>query len=214
MWANAEAGEPEPAESGQRKTVSVSVFGVRRDLRGCRSLSLRDVRDIKRLYLSGRWTAEDCSGGGETDDNQGNPLSCKFMTDACYNLVYLELAACRLTSLAANFSSLVPNVRVLNLNYNFLEDVGPLEGLSRVKKLSIIGSRVKGTKGLIRMVQRMGEIEMVDFRYEMPFLEGTAGISFGTRTGPDSGRRGRVSVGKGCSCKRAGGGYASGVAQG
>lgn len=93
------------------------------------------------------------------------------MTEACYNLVYFELAACRLTSLPANFSSLVPNVRVLNLNYNFLEDVGPLEGLNRMKKLSIIGSRVKGTKGLIRMVQRMGEIEMVDFRYEDPFWD-------------------------------------------
>ena len=88
------------------------------------------------------------------------------MTEACYNLVYFELAACRLTNLPSNFSSLVPNVRVLNLNYNFLEEVGPLEGLERMKKLSIIGSRVKGTKGLIRMVQRMGEIEMVDFRYE------------------------------------------------
>ena len=92
------------------------------------------------------------------------------MTEACYNLVYFELAACRLTSLPSNFSSLVPNVRVLNLNYNFLEEVGPLEGLNRMKKLSIIGSRVKGTKGLIRMVQRMGEIEMVDFRYEIPIL--------------------------------------------
>ena len=101
------------------------------------------------------------------------------MTEACYNLVYFELAACRLTSLPSNFSSLVPNVRVLNLNYNFLEDVGPLEGLNRMKKLSIIGSRVKGTKGLIRMVQRMGEIEMVDFRYEIPFL--------------GKGRRGRTS---------------------
>lgn len=134
------------------------------------------------------------------------------MTEACYNLVYLELAACRLTSLAANFSSLVPNVRVLNLNYNFLEDVRPLEGLSRMKKLSIIGSRVKGTKGLIRMVQRMGEIEMVDFRYEMAFLEGWTGISFGTWA-RGSGRSERVSVGKGCSCKRAGSGYATGVAQ-
>ena len=112
--------------------------------------------------------------GDETDGDEGNPLSCKFMTDACYNLVYFELAACRLTSLPSNFSSLVPNVRVLNLNYNFLEEVGPLEGLKRVRKLSIIGSRVKGTKGLIRMVQRMGEIEMVDFRYEIPFLGGGA----------------------------------------
>ncbi|KAF9778564.1 hypothetical protein BJ322DRAFT_1091258 [Thelephora terrestris] len=121
-------------------------LSVRNQAKGKLSISLRDVRDIKRLYVS------------------GNPLSCKFMTEACYNLVYFELAACRLTSLPGNFSSLVPNVRVLNLNYNFLEDVGPLEGLNRIKKLSIIGSRVKGTKGLIRMVQRMGEIEMVDFR--------------------------------------------------
>ena len=124
------------------------------------------MRDIKRLYLSGEWIDGDCT---RLMDDQGNPLSCKFMTEACYNLVYFELAACRLTSLPGNFSSLVPNVRVLNLNYNFLEDVGPLDGLRRMKKLSIIGSRVKGTKGLIRMVQRMGEIEMVDFRYELPF---------------------------------------------
>jgi len=139
-------------------------LSVRNQAKGKLSLSLRDVRDVKRLYLS------------------GNPLSCRFMTESCYNLVYFELAACRLTSLPSNFSSLVPNVRVLNLNYNFLEDVGPLEGLSRMRKLSIIGSRVKGTKGLIRMVQRMGEIEMVDFRYETRFFgqraKGTD-ISFG-----------------------------------
>jgi len=50
------------------------------------------------------------------------------------------------------------------LNYNFLEDVKPLEGLTRLKKLTIIGSRLKGTKGLIKMAQGMPEIEMVDFR--------------------------------------------------
>jgi len=120
------------------------------------------------------------------------------MTEACYNLVYFELAACRLTSLPANFSSLVPNVRVLNLNYNFLEDVGPLDGLNRMKKLSIIGSRVKGTKGLIRMVQRMGEIEMVDFRYENSVLGRGDGDFLGGRgRALVARRRGRVSVGKG-----------------
>jgi len=122
------------------------------------------------------------------------------MTEACYNLVYFELAACRLTSLPTNFSSLVPNVRVLNLNYNFLEDVGPLDGLNRMKKLSIIGSRVKGTKGLIRMVQRMGEIEMVDFRYENSVLgKGQRGrrLPWGRGRALVPSRRGRVSVGKG-----------------
>jgi len=91
-------------------------------------------------------------------------LSAKFIAEPCYNLVYFELAACRLTTLPSDFARLIPNVRVLNLNYNFLEDVKPLEGLSRIKKLTIIGSRVKGTKGLIRMAQGMPEVEMVDFR--------------------------------------------------
>lgn len=103
----------------------------------------------------------------------GNPLTTTFMTEPCYNLVYFELAACRLTKLPPDFAQLVPNIRVLNLNYNFLEDVKPLEGLSRIKKLTIIGSRVKGTKGLIKMAQGMPEVEMVDFRYvfSAPFTD-------------------------------------------
>jgi len=59
----------------------------------------------------------------------------------------------------------VPNLRVLNLNYNFLEDARPLEGLTRLKKLTMIGSRLKGTKPLIRILQRMPDVEMLDFRY-------------------------------------------------
>ena len=43
--------------------------------------------------------------------------------------MYLELAACRLTRLPAELARLAPNLRNLNLNYNFVEDVRPLEGL-------------------------------------------------------------------------------------
>ena len=59
---------------------------------------------------------------------------------------------------------LVPNLRVLNLNYNFLEDVRLLEGLTRLQKLTIIGSRLKSTKPLIRLLQRTPDVEMLDFR--------------------------------------------------
>ncbi|KAG6903283.1 hypothetical protein C0995_000178 [Termitomyces sp. Mi166 len=111
------------------------------------NLLTRDVRDVKRLYLS------------------GNPLKDGFLNEACYNLQYLEVAACRLTALPEDMGRLVPNLRALNLNYNFLEDVGALEGLTRLKKLSVIGSRLKSTKPLIRLVQQMPEVEMVDFRY-------------------------------------------------
>ncbi|KAL5482659.1 NUD1 [Sanghuangporus weigelae] len=115
-------------------------------------LQTGEVRDIKRLYLS------------------GNPLPLLFGTDtqACYNLVYLELAACRLTSLPAEFSSLLPNIRALNLNYNFLESdeiVRGLVGLKRLRKLTIVGNRMTGTKVLVKMLSVMGQdIEMLDFR--------------------------------------------------
>ena len=77
----------------------------------------------------------------------------------------LSEAACRLTSLPAEgLAKFAPNLRVLNLNYNFLDDVKALEGLTRLQKLTIIGSRLKSTKPLIRLVQRMSDVEMLDFR--------------------------------------------------
>lgn len=94
----------------------------------------------------------------------GNKLRSDFIDEPCYNLIYLEVAACRLTGLPKDLGRLVPNLRVLNLNYNFLEDVTALEGLTRMKKLSMIGSRLRGTKPLIRVLQRMPEVEMVDVR--------------------------------------------------
>ena len=78
--------------------------------------------------------------------------------------MYLELAACRLRTLPLDLATLTPNLRVLNLNYNFIEEAQPLDGLSRLKKLTLIGSRLKGTKPLIRILQGMPDVEMLDFR--------------------------------------------------
>ncbi|KAG9087415.1 hypothetical protein FS749_002928, partial [Ceratobasidium sp. UAMH 11750] len=116
-------------------------------------LSVADIRDVKRMYLS------------------GNPLEVGFLEVPCYNLIYLELAACRLSTLPTDLSRLIPNIRVLNLNYNFLSDVRPLDGLVRLRKLTMIGSRLKATKPLLRSLQSMKEIEMLDFRMN-PFSLG------------------------------------------
>ncbi|CAE6437948.1 unnamed protein product [Rhizoctonia solani] len=116
-------------------------------------LSISHIRDVKRLYLS------------------GNPLDPGFLEVPCYNLVYLELAACRLSSLPTDLCRLVPNLRVLNLNYNFLSDARPLGGLMRLRKLTVIGSRLKATKPLLRSLQSMKELEMLDFRMN-PFSLG------------------------------------------
>ncbi|EJD43556.1 L domain-like protein, partial [Auricularia subglabra TFB-10046 SS5] len=125
------------------------VGGVRSE----RTLPSREIRDVKRLYLS------------------ANPLPQDFLQEACYNMVYLELAACRLEELPRNLAQLVPNVRVLNLNYNFLSDIGALVGLTRLRKLTVIGSRLKSVKAVIRVLRGMPDIEMVDFRMN-PFSLG------------------------------------------
>ena len=80
-------------------------------------------------------------------------------------MVYLELAACRLSTLPSDLATLAPNLRILNLNYNFIEEAQSLGGLSRLKKLTLIGSRLKGTKALIRILQGMPDVEMLDFRW-------------------------------------------------
>lgn len=87
------------------------------------------------------------------------------MREACYNLVYVELAGCRLRSLPLNLATLIPNARVVNLNYNFLEDLTPLKGLTRVKKLSVIGGRTERTKALLDVLKGLPDVEILDFRY-------------------------------------------------
>lgn len=104
----------------------------------------------------------------------GNPLKSGFLDEPCYNLVYLEVAGCRLTTLPEGLARLVPNLRALNLNYNFLEDAEALAGLGRLRKLTIIGSRLKGTKSLIRLLQRMPEVEILDCRYVIDYGNGRA----------------------------------------
>jgi len=135
----------------------------------CSHLSTRQFRDVKRLYLSGMWCASRRSKEWSTENEcvsgwLGNKLKTNFIEEACYNLVYLEVAACRLTTLPGELARLAPNLRVLNLNYNFLEDVAGLDGLTRLKKLTMIGSRLKGTKPLIRVLQGMPDVEMLDLR--------------------------------------------------
>jgi Leucine-rich repeat (LRR) protein len=115
-----------------------------------RTLVMSHVRDVKRLYLS------------------GNPIPTSFPSEKFFNLVYLELAMCQLTSLPANLASVVPNVRVLNLNFNFLEDLSPLVGLTRLTKLTILGARLSKCRPVVTVLGTMPELESVDLRYS-PF---------------------------------------------
>jgi len=41
---------------------------------------------------------------------------------------------------------------------------GALKGLGRLRKVTIVGGRVRGTKALLRVLKGMPDVEMVDFR--------------------------------------------------
>ena len=114
-----------------------------------RSLPTPSIRDIKRLYLS------------------GNPVPFPSTTKF-FNLVYLELAMCSLTALPSSFASLVPNVRTLNLNFNFLDSIEPIAGMERLSKLSIVGARLGKCRGVVEVLRTLPELESVDLRFVLP----------------------------------------------
>ena len=111
-----------------------------------RTLAMPHIRDVKRLYLS------------------GNPLPSSFPSEKFFNLTYLELAMCQLTSLPSNLASLVPNVRTLNLDFNFLESLEPLRGMTRLGKLSVVGARLNKVRPVVGVLESLVELQSLDMR--------------------------------------------------
>lgn len=111
-----------------------------------RQLPTRSLRDIRRLFLS------------------GNSLPRSFPSHQYFDIVFLELSACRLVTLPPNFAALVPNCRYLNLSHNFLEDIQQLAGLSRLRRLSVVGSRLEKSKAVLSALTSMSDLEVLDLR--------------------------------------------------
>ena len=111
-------------------------------------LSGHDLQSVRRLYVS------------------GNALSDDFFPLApLENLVYLEMAACRLSAWPRRFARRLPNLEVLNANYNFFEDLSGLESLSGLRKVSAVGCRLGGSaKGAVKALRGLSELEHVDLR--------------------------------------------------
>ncbi|RKF56348.1 putative wd repeat domain-containing protein [Golovinomyces cichoracearum] len=123
------------------------------------SLSLREQRnsiidpcviseafEVRKLFLSGNFL------------NKFKPES-DFL-----NLQLLEMASCGLESLPEGFGSMLANVRVLNLNFNSLIDIGPISGILRLKRLHLAGNRLIGLEGLGRLLSQLPTLSLVDIR--------------------------------------------------
>lgn len=85
------------------------------------------------------------------------------------NLQYLELAAVQLTNLQPDFGHLVSNVRVLNLNFNAIVDITPVFGIVRLKKLLLVGNRIRSMRKLALILKCFPSLSCLDMRYFNPF---------------------------------------------
>ncbi|KAJ9099240.1 hypothetical protein QFC21_004120 [Naganishia friedmannii] len=131
-------------------------------------LSYADLRDVKRLYVSGEYKFGSKRKAKLTRKMPtGNRLSKQFFpTRPLYSLVYLEAAACSLSEWPEGFGQRLPNLRILNMNYNFIEDLSGIEGLQGLRKLMMIGCRLgeERSSSVLRSVRQIGTLKEIDLR--------------------------------------------------
>ena len=107
---------------------------------------LHEAFEIRKLFLSGNFLG-------------------KFEVDTPFlNLQYLELASCGIEYLPSNFGQMLANVRVLNLNFNALQDISPLFGILRLKKLHLVGNRLERVRQNTSGLARFRGLTLVDLR--------------------------------------------------
>ncbi|CZS92825.1 related to CYR1 Adenylate cyclase [Rhynchosporium agropyri] len=81
------------------------------------------------------------------------------------NLQYLELANCGIESLPEEFGHMVPNTRILNMNFNALRDIRPLLGIVRLKKLYLAGNRLARLRSTTCVLAQFPTMSIADLRH-------------------------------------------------
>ncbi|KAI1115414.1 hypothetical protein F5Y14DRAFT_410506 [Nemania sp. NC0429] len=80
------------------------------------------------------------------------------------NLQYLELANCGLESLAPEIGQLMPNLRMLNINFNAIDDLWPLRYIPRLKKLLAVGNRLVDARKIANTLAEFPHLSRLDLR--------------------------------------------------
>jgi Leucine rich repeat len=110
------------------------------------SLNVDDCFEVRKLYVS------------------GNVFPSFTPKLDFLNLQYLELANAGLTKLPVQFGNMVQNVRVLNLNFNALNDIRPLRGIKRLKKLLLAGNRLTRLRKTTSVLAKLHNLSKIDLR--------------------------------------------------
>ncbi|KAG5363601.1 Septation initiation network scaffold protein [Yarrowia sp. B02] len=124
--------------------VTLSLGGQRVPLANLDSAS--DVRDLLLV--------------GTKIDIERFPLTMPFM-----NLNRLDLSNCGLKRLPVDFARECMNVRVLNLNFNELEDLTPLMVIPKLTHLFLVGNRIpRDSKSLRLLISELAFLRALDTR--------------------------------------------------
>lgn len=111
---------------------------------------LKESKDIKTLDLSG---------------NPYNELTVLIRVNPFLNLNRLVLSAMNLSKIPDSFSSLFPNVRELNLNFNKLSNINGLSGFQNIKKLYMVSNNISKTEVIIKgLAGARSTLKVLDLR--------------------------------------------------
>lgn len=104
------------------------------------NIDLGLVKDIRKVFLS------------------SNKLSRGSITPSTplLRLQLLDIAACALNALPAEFSSRFPNLKVLNMNFNSVTELEPLVGMNCLSRLAVAGNRLARMRRVCQILSRLG----------------------------------------------------------
>ncbi|KAF7717572.1 Septation initiation network scaffold protein cdc11 [Penicillium ucsense] len=104
------------------------------------NLDLGLVKDVRKVFLASNKLSETCL-------RPSTPL---------LRLQLLDVAACAVKALPAEFSATFPNLKVLNLNFNSLADLEPLVGMKCLSRLTVAGNRLNRMRRVCQILSRLG----------------------------------------------------------
>ncbi|KHN95502.1 Leucine-rich repeat protein [Metarhizium album ARSEF 1941] len=80
------------------------------------------------------------------------------------NMQLLELSNCGLQRLPGKMGQLMPNLRTLNINFNALSDLSPLQFIPRLKKLLVAGNRLADSTRVTQLLLQFPHLTQLDVR--------------------------------------------------
>lgn len=83
-----------------------------------------------------------------------------FSSGQLNQLTYLEMAACRLSAWPKSIAAQMSSLEVLNVNYNFLEDLAGLKGMRNLRKVSVVGNRLEGGDRGLKGLESLEEVDL------------------------------------------------------